>query len=465
MKIKNILIGILAAASTLFVVSCEKEFEVSSLDNFKVSSSMIGIPVAGGTVTTDVSATEAWSIADVDKLKWLTVSPSSGVAGDAVISFSAEANQGSERTVTIAVNVGEKTQYITVTQAAEGVTEAPLSTVAQANAGKADEVFRLRGTVTGVYGSSWADYGNVYIQDETGTILIYGLLNDKGQNPKDAGGWDKFGIEIGDIITVQGPISVYKEVNQLANATLIKVEKSLISLEPSEVVLESNEASSFEVTVEAKTSGVTPISNVTWARVTNVAEGKGDKLVYTVSVDKNEDFMERTAVITFKAPKATKNVTVKQPGAPLTSGTIEKPFTIAEAIEAAQKLESGAETSQEFYVKGKFARWNKESDAFGANTYGNATFWLSEDGTSLNDKTKEFEVYRTLWFNNQKWAEGNANLCQGDVIVLKLNLKNYNGTSENGSKVTLVSVNGLTTDAEGLGNVDFPLTVTGAISF
>jgi hypothetical protein len=51
-------------------------------------------------------------------------------------------------------------------------------------------------------------------------------------------------------------------------------------------------------------------------------------------------------------------------------------------------------------------------------SYGNATFWISEDGEYNDDLSKDFEAYRVLYLNNEKWVEGNAQIAVGAEVVL-----------------------------------------------
>lgn len=124
------------------------------------------------------------------------------------------------------------------------------------------------------------------------------------------------------------------------------------------------------------------------------------------------------------------------------------PLTVAQAITKAQTLDSGKNTTEWYFVQGKFLRWHKNSasNAF-SSTYGNGTFWMSDDGVEYNDITKEFEAYRVLWFGNEKWADGNHTLAAGDVVVLHCQLKNYNGTSENQAGYVF-SVNGKRSESD-----------------
>lgn len=96
----------------------------------------------------------------------------------------------------------------------------PIATLA-AMTEASTESFLVKGKVSEVKNTT---YGNLYIQDEAGnTLYIYGLYDATGAVRYDAMAADAQ-PQVGDTITVLGPISIYKETPQLANAKLIACE-------------------------------------------------------------------------------------------------------------------------------------------------------------------------------------------------------------------------------------------------
>ena len=318
MKLRNYILSILAGAA--LAAGCAQEQVISSIAEFKPEKSYIGLPLEGGINTTPVKATASWSFDTSAIPEWLTVSPTSGGAEVEHIVFAAEPNTGnSERSVNLVVTVGGKQQRFTVIQAGPGAVEAPLSTIAQVVAGNDGETFRIRGTVTSIVNTN---YGNLYVSDDTGSIYIYGLFNAKGQYPKDAGGWATFGVEVGDVITVQGPRTLYNGTTlELVDATLINVEKSLIEVDPSEIAVGS-EAGTFTVSVTSKANGMAVLPSESWVRVTDIAAGEKDAVVYSFAYDANTTTASRTATIQFKAANSSRAVTVTQEGVPPTGQSI-----------------------------------------------------------------------------------------------------------------------------------------------
>ncbi|MBR5256524.1 MAG: hypothetical protein IKV62_07100 [Bacteroidales bacterium] len=318
MKLRNYFLSILAGAA--LAAGCAQEQVISSIPEFKPEMSYIGLPLEGGIVTTPLKATTTWSFDTSAIPDWLTVSPTSGGFEVEHLVFSAQPNTGnSERTANLVVNVAGKQQRFTVIQAGPGAVEAPLSTIAQVAAGNDGETYRIRGTVTSIVNTN---YGNLYVSDDTGTIYIYGLFNAKGQYPKDAGGWATFGVEVGDVVTLQGPRTLYNGTTlELVDATLISVEKSLIEVDPSEIAVGSD-AGTFTVSVISKANGMAVLPSDGWVRMTDIAAGEKDAVVYSFEYDANTTTASRTATIQFKAANSSKAVTVTQEGVPPTGQSI-----------------------------------------------------------------------------------------------------------------------------------------------
>ena len=200
MKHIHSFLSILAAAA--LALACMPEQVIPSIPEFKPEQSYLGIPYEGGMANTGVTSMTSWSFDEATIPEWLTVTPLKGSPAVNSIVFAADKNTAaSDRTANLIVNVAGKQQRFTVVQSGPGAFDAPLSTIEQVAAGADGEVFRIRATVTGIRNTN---YGNIDVDDGTGSIYIYGLFNGLGQYPKDAaGGWSSFGIEPGDVITVQ----------------------------------------------------------------------------------------------------------------------------------------------------------------------------------------------------------------------------------------------------------------------
>ena len=216
MKLRHIFTALAAAALTL--VGCQEELKV--LDEVQVSQSLVAIPVEGGQVEVTVNANDAWEITGAPE--WLTVSPAAGAAGETVVTFSA-GEAAETREAVFYINVGEVQQVMNALQMAEKV-ETPLSTCADVNNNGVDgKVYRVKGTVTSIANTQ---YGNWYLQDDTGTVYIYGTLYNGATQQ-----FTKLGLEVGDIVTVEGPRKNYNGTIELVDVTVLSIEKSLLKLE------------------------------------------------------------------------------------------------------------------------------------------------------------------------------------------------------------------------------------------
>ncbi len=217
MKLRNIFTALAAAA--LAFVGCQKESRF--LDEVQVSKSVVTLPVEGGQDKITVTATDVWAIAVPDDA-WFTVDKITGVAGETVVTFSAEATTET-REINVNLACAGAVQTIKVLQMAEKV-EIPLSTCAEVNNNGVDgKVYRVKGTCTSIANTQ---YGNWYLTDETGTVYVYGTLYNGATQQ-----FTKLGLEVGDIVTVEGPRKNYNGTIELVDVTVIEIEKSLIKLE------------------------------------------------------------------------------------------------------------------------------------------------------------------------------------------------------------------------------------------
>ena len=164
-----------------------------------------------------LTASSNWTISSIPE--WLTVSPASGSAGQQTVTFSVGAATETQ-TATLQLECAGKTQLINVLQLTAKA-DLPLSTCAQVEAGEDGKSYRVKGTCTAIANTT---YGNWYLNDGTGEVYIYGTLDAAGQEKN----FLSLGIDVGDIVTVEGPRTNYNGTIELVNVTVIDIEKSLI---------------------------------------------------------------------------------------------------------------------------------------------------------------------------------------------------------------------------------------------
>ncbi len=149
-------------------------------------------------------------------------------------------------------------------------------------------------------------------------------------------------------------------------------------------------------------------------------------------------------------------------------GSLQSPYNCVKANEVGAALASGATTDSMVYIKGIVSSVKEEY-----GQYGNATFYISDDGTSTN----QFYVYRAKYLGNEKYVDGQTNIKVGDVVWIHAQITNYNGntveTVQNAGY--LYSLNGQTSAdggsgddsgvATGDGTVDHPYNCVAANNY
>ena len=118
-------------------------------------------------------------------------------------------------------------------------------------------------------------------------------------------------------------------------------------------------------------------------------------------------------------------------------GTLATPFNVAGINEYISSLEADV-NSPTVYIKGIVVSVKEEF----STDYGNATFYISDDGTSKN----QFYVYRTYYLGNKKFAEGDTQIKAGDEVIICGSVVNFKGnTPETAERSSFVySLNGVT---------------------
>ena len=305
MKTLKYLIPTLLAVFAM-MVSCSDSDDPTYLDEVQVSSSYVAIPIEGGSTSITVTASSAWEITDAPD--WLTISPLAGEAGTVTITFSAEeASDG--RTATVYLKCDGKTQNINVIQ---GVTTISEATCAEVIAGPDSKTYRVTGTVTSIVNTT---YGNWYLADETGEIYIYGTLDAKGATKN----FSSLGLEVGDIVTVQGPKTTYKGTVELVDVTVVSITKSLIkvdSLSTDTIPLEGGNTVAY---LTCKGDGVNvdiPDDAKDWLAISSITSGTNPTVTFTAQPNTGGD---RNTTVTFKTyldgAEYTSEVTIYQAGA------------------------------------------------------------------------------------------------------------------------------------------------------
>ncbi|MBQ1485009.1 MAG: BACON domain-containing protein [Muribaculaceae bacterium] len=307
-------------ALVALLAGCSDDDAMTLLDEIQVSSSYVSIDVAGGSNTITLNAKEAWTFDEAELPEWLTVSPMNGGAGETKVTFTAPATLDG-RTTVLHVKCADKSQTINVIQGLAVVSEA---TCAEVNAGPESKTYRVTGTVKSIVNTT---YGNWYIEDETGEVYIYGTLDAKG-NEKNFSSW---GMEVGDIVTIEGPKSVYNGTVELVNVTVINIQKSLVKVEgydPEDATIPV-EGGNVAVNLSCKTNnGISveiPEEAKSWLGIVSIAGGAEPVVTFHANANAGGD---RSATVVFKTTddkgkEYTAQATIYQKGAIVAASVAE----------------------------------------------------------------------------------------------------------------------------------------------
>ena len=383
--------------SALFFASCV-EIPTDSWDNIKLSQTYVSLPVDGGSATVVINATEDWEfVTGEDWPAWLTVSPVSGATGETTVTISAEANQGREAEV--AIKAGENTQYLRVRQ---GSLEASSATCAEVNAGPDGKTYKVKGTVTSIINTT---YGNWYLKDDTGEVYVYGTLDKDGKTKN----FLSLGLEVGDVVEIQGPKLTYGSTVELVDVTVLKITKAFAKLLTEEKTV-SKDGEQFDVKLAYKGEGLFPsvpeeyrawvsildVKNVP-GEPTKIEPNPADTAVVKIGVLPN-DGGDRTGSVKFTSSTTTVPYNFTQAGA------------IVEATAA--EINAAEDGTRQYSVTGYVTKV--------ANTqYGNLY---------IKDYTGEVYVYGSYDENGDKFST--FPVKAGDIITVVGPKSSYNGSPQ-----------------------------------
>ena len=140
-----------------------------------------------------------------------------------------------------------------------------IKTCADVIAGEDGTTFRVKGECTKITNTT---YGNWNLKDATGEIYIYGTLDAEGKTKN----FSSLGIEVGDIVTVEGPKKTFNSTIELVDVTVIAIEKGSKS--------DTSDSQPADVkTVTIADFNAAAESNDVWYQLTGIVKNlkEGDK--------------------------------------------------------------------------------------------------------------------------------------------------------------------------------------------
>ncbi len=470
MKLKNIFA---IALSALLFTACSEDDPIGSLSTVTLDQTYVTIPQTGGEVTVTINSTGDWAFDKINTVNkvatelpaWLTASTLSGTAGETKVKFTAAASEAG-REAELRISAGGQLQFLKIRQ---GNMQARTVKVSEVLAGTIGATYRVTGTISGTY-NNYEQYGNYYIKDATGEVLVYGTADKDGKlknNP--VASW---GLEVGDEVTVEGALGEYKGTPQLVDVTIVKLSKGLIKIASGEGTTLDLDGGEFEVTVAYKGSGAYyKISDdaMSWLSYKGVTYKPGVKTIFEQNPSDTAVYKfvaapntldKRTGSITFNSYSGESSSSlvyaITQKGVafpPTGKGTEADPFNVTAAINAAQAGMTGA------YVKGIICKAPES-----VNTkYGSCTYFISADGKTTCD---QLQVYSGLFLQKEQFTSKDQ-LKVGDEVIVVGDLKMYNGAPEIDKNNWIVSLNGKTSvgGEAPAGSKENPFTVAQAFAY
>ena len=232
----------------------------------KVDSTYVGdvasneLPLEGGEITAYVTCKGQGVTVDIpeDAKDWLSIAAIKN--GGSEVVFKAAPNAGGDRNTTVIFRTTDgKKEYTSQMTIAQKGAIVPV-TCAEFNAKPVgDAQYRIYGLVTKVANTK---YGNIYVQDYTGEVYVYGTTN-----------YSDFPVKEGDVVNIVGPHAEYKGTPQMANAT---IDELCASAEPISLA-DFNAAADDNDKLYVLTGKITEIANDKYGNV-YIEDENGEKV-------------------------------------------------------------------------------------------------------------------------------------------------------------------------------------------
>ena len=423
MKIQKLLFSFLAAC--FIVAGCQEEEPMPTIPSLSVGQSEISFDKGGGTTTLTVTSNRPWSIStDAD---WLAFNPSEGTASDAPVNVTVTAlgNAGSDRVSSFKVKTDFDYKTVVVTQPGEKGLDPDANPI---GTGTKDDPYNVIAAIKAVENLTWVsneDYqmtDYVYVKGKISRIADKGTYTEGGTY-----GNATFYISTNGATTNE--FEVYR-VLYLGNQ---RYKSGQTDIKVGDEVVIYGKLMNYRGNTPETVSGTAYLYSLNGE--TSGGGGGGDA------------------------------------GDPKGTGTAADPYNPAAAIAAVANLtwtsNDNYQSTDLVYVKGKISRIADNGTYTEGGTYGNATFYISEDGGTSG----EFYVFRALYLGNKKFASGQTDIKVGDEVIVCGKLMNYrNNTPETVSGTAyLYSLNGETgggggsqAEPKGTGTLSDPYNPAGA---
>lgn len=446
MKIKHLILSALAVAS--IAVSCKKD-ESADKPSLTLNPAELSFEVAGGTQTVSVEANREWSIVDGDKNAWVKAEKTS----DNQITVTVEANTSFDRSAEFTVRMVGTKKTLTVAQKGSGSQSDAYvyhNDFDKADAEKASsgwpyldktEVWKNEegsGVSTVAYASSSAsvrqsgklsndaDYSD-YAGSGRNKIFFGANSNFQIQNITLPGstdfeltfGGNKYGQTEASNVFSHDEFKVYLSKD---GKKYVEIEYAFANGDPDGKW--SLASSKFTVP-----SGTTALYIYFACNKASVYSIDDVTLLTSTTAGTAIDFSKGTEIGGGSTPTPEPGEWSDLPNA-TGEGTEASPYNVAKVLNV---LHSTSIPSEAVYVKGKISSIKEVS-----TSYGNATYYISDDGTTTN----QFMIFRGYYFDGAKFTS-ESQIKVGDEVVVCGTIVMYQGTTpEMNASNKLISING-----------------------
>ena len=388
MNIKHIVLGFFAAAAVL--VGCEPKEEDFGVAKIEVSTGQLTFGPASGSQTLQVTASRDWTVTGLPE--WIAVDPAGGAPSKSAqtVTVTVIANDGYNREADVTFSIGLMKEYVKVLQT-----------------GQKGEYDTGNGTKERPYSASAAaDYVSSLPADTESSDAIYikGIISSVGTTYEASGNYGNASFYISDDGSSTGTQFYVFQTYYLGN----------------------NKWKAGDDDVKVGDEVIVYGKVINYKGNTPETVGKGASYVYSHN--------GKTAGDNPNPPA----------GDPKGTGVKDDPYNPAAAINAVKDLtwtdNNTFDATGDVYVKGKISRIADKGTFTEGGTYGNASFYISEDGSSAG----EFYCFRVLYLGNKKFESGQTDIKVGDEVIICGQLMNYRGNTPEtvAGKAYLYSLNG-----------------------
>ena len=185
------------------------------------------------------------------------------------------------------------------------------STCADVIAGEDGKTYRVKGRVQKIVNTT---YGNWYLEDDTDSLYIYGTVDYAGKFPRNGMSWESHGVNVGDIVAVQGPKQTYNGTTELVNVrvltpmTLLNVssnDEAMSVMSSQQGIILSPNASTVTASLYYEGDDcevVIPEESQSWLTIQSMVKDNGDA-EYKFDIMNNPTTAGRGDMIIFRTTK------------------------------------------------------------------------------------------------------------------------------------------------------------------